>query len=62
MEILHVMSTNFFGVIIGSNVSWEVHVERTCNRITCNLFVINRLSKMLDLFPSVIWNICVGTD
>jgi hypothetical protein len=30
-------------------LSWEIHIETTCSRISCNLFIINRLSKILDL-------------
>jgi hypothetical protein len=30
-------------------LSWEDHVEKTCSRISWNLFLINRLSKLLDL-------------
>jgi hypothetical protein len=30
-------------------LSWEVHNERTCSRISHNLFIINRPSKILDL-------------
>jgi hypothetical protein len=26
-----------------------VHIDRTCSRINCNLFIINRLSKILEL-------------
>jgi hypothetical protein len=26
-----------------------LRVERSCSRISCNLFIINRLSKILDL-------------
>jgi hypothetical protein len=31
------------------NLSWEIYIERTCSRISRNLFIINRLSKILDL-------------
>jgi hypothetical protein len=30
-------------------LSWEIHIERTCSRLGRNLFIINRLSKILDL-------------
>jgi hypothetical protein len=30
-------------------LSWEIHIEWTCSRITYNLFIINRLCKILDL-------------
>jgi hypothetical protein len=33
-EIVNVKSTNFLGVLIDSNLSWEVLVERTCRRIS----------------------------
>jgi hypothetical protein len=39
-EIVNVNSTNFCGVTIDSNLGWEVHIERTCSRIS------HRLSKM----------------
>jgi hypothetical protein len=48
-EIVNVKSTNSLGVITYSNLSWEVHIERTCSRIRHSLFVINRLSKILDM-------------
>jgi hypothetical protein len=48
-EEVKVKSTNFLGVVIDSTLSWEVHIERTCNRISRNLFIINRLSKILNL-------------
>jgi hypothetical protein len=44
-----VKCTNFLGVIIDSNLNWELHFRRTYNRISSNLFIINRLSKMLDM-------------
>jgi hypothetical protein len=44
-EITNVKSANFLGVIIGSTLSWEVHIERTCSRISLNLFIINRYQK-----------------
>jgi hypothetical protein len=47
-EIVTVKSTNFLEVIIDSNLSWEVHIERTVSRICHNLLMINRLSKILD--------------
>jgi hypothetical protein len=31
------------------NLSWEIYIERTCSRISRNLVIINRLSKILDL-------------
>jgi hypothetical protein len=40
---------NFLGVTTDSNLSWEVHIERTCSRISRHLFIINRLSKILDM-------------
>jgi hypothetical protein len=52
-EITNVKSANSLGVIIGSTLSWEVHTETTCSRISRNLFIINRLSKMLDLNDSL---------
>jgi hypothetical protein len=46
-EIVNMKSTNFLGVLIDSNLSWEVHIERTCSRISCNLFMISRISNIL---------------
>jgi hypothetical protein len=48
-EISNVKSTDFLGVVIDSNLSWEINIERTCSRISCNLFIMNRLSKILVL-------------
>jgi hypothetical protein len=46
-EIANVKSTNFLGVVIDNTLSWEDHVEKTCSRISRNLFLITRLSKLL---------------
>jgi hypothetical protein len=48
-EIVNVKKTNFIGVIIDGNLSWEVHVERTCSRISHDIFLIDRPSKVLDM-------------
>jgi hypothetical protein len=48
-EILNVKSTDFLGLGTDSNLRWEIHIERTCSRISHNLFINNRLSKILDL-------------
>jgi hypothetical protein len=29
-------------------LSWEKHIDRTCSKISCNIFIINKLSKILD--------------
>jgi hypothetical protein len=47
-QIVNVKST-FLWVITDSNLSWEVHIERTCSRIRSNSFIINRLSKVVDM-------------
>jgi hypothetical protein len=46
--IANVNSKNFLGVVIGSTLSQEKHTERTCSRISSNLF-IKTSSKILDL-------------
>ena len=48
-EIANVKSTNFLVAVIDNTLSWEDHVEMTCSKISRNLFLINRLSKLLDL-------------
>jgi hypothetical protein len=45
--IFNVKSISFLDIVIDSSLSWEVHVERTYSRISCKLFLINRLSKCL---------------
>jgi hypothetical protein len=45
-EIQYVRSTNFLGVVIDNTLSWEAHIETTCRRISHNLFIINKLSKI----------------
>jgi hypothetical protein len=45
-KTVNVKSTNFLGVVIGNSLSWEVHNETTCIRISRNLFTINRLFKI----------------
>jgi hypothetical protein len=32
-----------------STLSWNVHIERTCSRISRNVFLISKLSNILDL-------------
>jgi hypothetical protein len=39
---------NFLGVVIDSTLSWEAHIKTTCRRISCTVFIINKLSKILD--------------
>jgi hypothetical protein len=48
-EISDFKSTNFLGLVINSNLSWEKHNDRTCSKICRDIFIINRLSKILDL-------------
>jgi hypothetical protein len=45
--MVKVKSTNFLEVITESNLSWEVHIERTCSRISCNLFILIDYLKYL---------------
>jgi hypothetical protein len=47
-EIQNVRSTNFLGVVIDSTLSWEAHIETACRKVSCNLLIINKLSKILD--------------
>jgi hypothetical protein len=47
-EIVNAKSTNFLGVVIDNTLSWEDHVEKTCSRISRNLFLINRPSQLLE--------------
>jgi hypothetical protein len=44
-EIENVTSINFWWVVIDSTLSWVAHIERSCGRISCNLFIINRLAQ-----------------
>jgi hypothetical protein len=37
------------GVVIDSTLSWDSPTERTCGRISRNLFIINRLAEMFNL-------------
>jgi hypothetical protein len=48
-EISNVKSTNFQGIVTDSTLSWELHIDGTCSKIHHNLFIINGLSKILDL-------------
>jgi hypothetical protein len=48
-KISNVKSRDFLGVVIESTLSWELHIERICSRISHNLFIINRLSKIPDV-------------
>jgi hypothetical protein len=45
-EIVNVKSVNFLGVTIDSNLCWKVYNKNTFSRISRNLFIINRLSKI----------------
>jgi hypothetical protein len=49
ITLLKLLNRDLLGVLMDSNLSWEIHIERTCSRIRPNLFIINRLSKILDL-------------
>jgi hypothetical protein len=44
-----VLNRDFLGAVIDSILSWEIHIERNCSTISRNIFIINRLSKILDL-------------
>jgi hypothetical protein len=44
-----VLNRDFLGAVIDSKLSWEIHIERTCSTISRDIFIINRLSKILDL-------------
>jgi exonuclease III len=48
-EIESVRSLNFLGVTIDSTLSWDVHIDKICNQISRNLFLLNRLTNILDL-------------
>jgi hypothetical protein len=48
-EINEVETTNFLGIDIDSNLTWEKHIDKICNNISGNLFVIKRLSSVADL-------------
>jgi hypothetical protein len=48
-ETVNVKSTNFLRVIIDSNLSWEVHIKNICSRISHDLFINNRLSKIVGV-------------
>jgi hypothetical protein len=47
-EIRKEKSTNFLGVILDSNLTWELHIQKICNRISSSLFIIKRLSNLID--------------
>jgi hypothetical protein len=48
-EIVNVKSNDFLGVISDINLSWGVHIKRAFSSISHNFFIINRLSKILDM-------------
>jgi hypothetical protein len=48
-EVVNIKNTSFLGVINDSNLSWEVHIENAYNRISRNIFIINRPSKVFDM-------------
>jgi hypothetical protein len=48
-EINEAETTNFLGINIDSNLTWEKHIDKICNKITANLFVIKKLSSIVDL-------------
>jgi hypothetical protein len=41
--------THFLSVILDSNLMWEIHIENICNKINSSLFIIKRLSSLLDV-------------
>jgi hypothetical protein len=48
VEITEDKITNFLSVIVHSNLTWELHIERICNKISSSLFIIKRLSNLVD--------------
>jgi hypothetical protein len=48
-EINGAETTNFLGIDIDSNLTWEKHIDKICNKISGNLFVIKRLSSIVEL-------------
>jgi hypothetical protein len=48
-EIKEENSTNFLGVIIDSNLTWELQIDKICSKISSNLFTIKRLSTISEL-------------
>jgi hypothetical protein len=48
-EINEVKNTNFLGIDIDSNLTWEKHFDKICSKISGNLFVIKRLSSIAEL-------------
>jgi hypothetical protein len=48
-EINEIETTNFPVIDIDSNLTWEKHIEKICNKINGNQFVIKRLSGIADL-------------
>jgi hypothetical protein len=49
-KISEAESTNSLGVIIDSNLTWEAHTDKVCNKIhSNNLIIINRLTKITKL-------------
>jgi hypothetical protein len=47
-EINEVETTDFLGIDTDSNLTWEKHIDKICNKISGNLFVIKRLSSIVD--------------
>jgi hypothetical protein len=41
-EINELETTNFLGIDIDSNLTLEKHIDKICNKISGNLFVIER--------------------
>lgn len=47
-KINQVKSVNFLGVVIDENLTWDMHIDKVCNKITSGLFIMRRLYEISD--------------
>jgi hypothetical protein len=47
-EIREENSTNFLGVIIDRNLTWELQMDKMCSKISNSLFTIDRQSNIIE--------------
>jgi hypothetical protein len=57
-EINEIKCAHFLRVVIDNYLTWEAHINETCNKITSTLFIITRLHKITELL--VMRTVCYG--
>ena len=48
VTIQQVNNTNFLGVTIDNNLTWDLHIDKIYNKITSGLFIMRRMSAICE--------------